>query len=73
MEVSRCTVCGIKDLDPVLWAVGGQPLEESGKAAERINQRRQNKKKKLRRERLGDYHQPPTNVYSENCTIFRGK
>lgn len=41
------------DLDPVLWAVGGQPLEESGKAAERINQRRQNKKKKLRRKAEG--------------------
>ena len=47
-------------------------MEESGKAAERMNQRRQNNKKKLRRERPGDYHEPPTSVYSEDCTVFRG-
>jgi len=41
------------DLDPVLWAVGGQPLAESGKIAQKINLRRENKKKKLRKKAEG--------------------
>ncbi|CAK9038054.1 General transcription factor 3C polypeptide 3 (Transcription factor IIIC 102 kDa subunit) (TFIIIC 102 kDa subunit) (TFIIIC102) (Transcription factor IIIC subunit gamma) (TF3C-gamma) [Durusdinium trenchii] len=52
------------DLDPVLWAVGGQELEESGKMAERMNLRRENKKKRLRKQ------QGPKNAVQrarENC------